>query len=65
MKCSACGEENASNARFCSFCGARLTAPADEDQTRHDPGHTLPSSTAKPVSDNPRGGLPRRRAGPG
>ena len=53
MKCSACGEENASNARFCSFCGARLTAPADEDQTRHDPGHTLPSSTAKPVSDNP------------
>ncbi|MBR3503974.1 MAG: chitobiase/beta-hexosaminidase C-terminal domain-containing protein [Clostridia bacterium] len=52
MKCSACGEENAPNARFCSYCGARLSAPAAEAASESDPAHAS-ASTARPVSDNP------------
>ena len=51
MKCSACGEENAPNARFCSYCGARLTPPAEEAAESRDSERS--ASTARPVSDNP------------
>ena len=38
MKCRACGEENSPNARYCSYCGAKLTAaPASEAETKQPP----------------------------
>ncbi len=56
MKCIACGEENVQNARFCAFCGAKLSAgqepqPAavSEETARPVP----PRVTARPLSDNP------------
>ena len=36
MKCSACGEENAQNARFCSFCGARLNAASPDEEEKKE-----------------------------
>ncbi len=48
MKCTACGEENANNARFCSFCGARLANETDDAPTE-----TQARQTAHPLEDNP------------
>ena len=65
MKCSACGEENSPNARYCSYCGAKLTtAPAPEAAPPSDSAPQsadMPKadaapravSTAQPLSDNP------------
>ena len=53
MKCSACGAENAPNARFCSYCGTRLSAPAEDAPSSIDPEQASPSSTARPADDNP------------
>ncbi|MDD7366751.1 MAG: chitobiase/beta-hexosaminidase C-terminal domain-containing protein [Clostridiales bacterium] len=69
MKCRACGEENSPNARYCSYCGAKLTAaPASEAETKQPPvadagqpaaeaprSEAAPRavSTAQPLSDNP------------
>ena len=68
MKCSACGEENSPNARYCSYCGAKLTtAPAPEAVIKPpmaepgQPSGETPKaeaapravSTAQPLSDNP------------
>ena len=61
MKCSACGEENSPNARYCSYCGAKLTtAPAPEAETKPPVAETPKAeaapkavSTAQPLSDNP------------
>ncbi len=67
MKCSACGEENSPNARYCSYCGAKLTtAPVPEAETKQSPAPEAPKpeapraeaapkavSTAQPLSDNP------------
>ncbi len=58
MKCSACGEDNSPNARFCSFCGAKLTAaPASDSTPTSDvPQSDAPKtsvSTAQPLIDNP------------
>ncbi len=53
MKCSACGEENSPNARYCSYCGAKLTtAPAPEADVKNDAASRA-VSTAQPLSDNP------------
>ena len=56
MKCSACGEENSPNARYCSYCGAKLTtAPAPEAEIKQTPAPEAPRAvaTAQPLSDNP------------
>lgn len=56
MKCSACGEDNSSNARFCSFCGAKLTAAPETAPAENSPARSaakIPVSTAQPLSDNP------------
>lgn len=61
MKCSACGEENSPNARYCSYCGAKLTtAPAPEAEAKPPVAETPKAeaapkavSTAQPLSDNP------------
>ena len=59
MKCSACGEENAQNARFCSSCGARLSAasPDEERKETRDGEEAVEKAaeahTAQPLSDNP------------
>ena len=52
MKCSACGEDNAKGARFCSFCGTRLSDEA-ADEAQHDAEQAVSSNTARPISDNP------------
>ena len=48
MKCTACGENNVDNARFCAFCGAKL------DTTRHlpvvEPANEA-KATEKPASE--------------
>jgi len=55
MKCSACGEENVRNARFCAYCGARLPAPASEGEPPRADEAEAPSEshTAQPISENP------------
>lgn len=59
MKCSACGEENAQNARFCSFCGARLSAASPDEERKETHGEeevvekAAETHTAQPLSDNP------------
>jgi len=69
MKCIACGEENVQNARFCAFCGAKLSegtpppaaqeptaaAPAaDEEPVEQPAADPAPADqTARPLSDNP------------
>lgn len=57
MKCSACGEDNIPNARFCSFCGAKLTAAPEAEPAQSTPvrssAEKIPVSTAQPLSDNP------------
>ena len=61
MKCSACGEENAQNARFCSFCGARLNAASPDEEEKKEEARadeeaeqaTPEAQTAQPLSDNP------------
>ena len=48
MKCSACGEENSPNARYCSYCGAKLTtAPAPEAEAKPPVAET-PKAEAAP-----------------
>lgn len=57
MKCSACGEENVQNAKFCCFCGAKLSAacqtPASEESPSEETAAREPVHTVKPLSDNP------------
>lgn len=61
MKCSACGEENAQNARFCSFCWARLNAASPDEEEKKEEARadeeaeqaTPEAQTAQPLSDNP------------
>ena len=66
MKCTVCGENNVENARFCSFCGAKLDSTrhlpvvegAHADREARDGG----AETAQPLGDNPI--QPARRAMP-
>ena len=50
MKCTACGEENLSGAKFCSFCGAKLPAEPDEERRTAE---SAERHTAQPVQENP------------
>ena len=65
MKCTACGENNVDNAKFCAFCGAKF------DEKRHMPNLQVPGEvpegaqpapSARPLADNPM--QPARRAMP-
>ena len=68
MKCTACGENNVDNARFCAFCGAKLDTtrhlpvvePAQEDKP--EPAPDAARTTAQPLGDNPI--QPARRSMP-
>lgn len=68
MKCTACGENNVDNARFCAFCGAKLDTtrhlpvvePAQEDKP--EPAPDAARTTAQPLGDNPI--QPTRRSMP-
>ena len=51
MKCIACGEENVQNARFCAFCGAKLSS--ETEQTPAPEETPAPRQTARPLPDNP------------
>ncbi len=51
MKCSACGEENAPNAKFCPNCGTNLSVP--ERPPEDESGQNGGAHTAQPTSDNP------------
>ena len=61
MKCSACGKENVQNARFCAFCGEKITAEAPaQEQTAPSAGQETSAQpvsaarqTARPLTDNP------------
>jgi len=61
MKCIACGEENVQNARFCAFCGAKLSqegtpSPVTEETSAPiESVEAVPESdqTARPLSENP------------
>ena len=47
--CSACGQKNPDEARFCAFCGARLlTAPLPEQEP-----DTAPEWEAESIFDRP------------
>ena len=68
MKCTACGENNVDNARFCAFCGAKLDTtrhlpvvePAQEEKP--EPAPDAARTTAQPLGDNPI--QPARRSMP-
>ena len=71
MKCTACGENNVDNARFCAFCGAKLDTtrhlpvvePAHEEKAAvQKPASESSKETAQPLGDNPI--QPVRRAMP-
>ena len=61
MKCTACGENNVDNARFCAFCGAKLDTtrhlpvvePANEAKATEKPASEPAKETAQPLGDNP------------
>ena len=55
MKCIVCGNENVQNARFCAFCGEKLTdsAAAAQQPEKETPVVPAPRQTARPLSDNP------------
>ncbi len=56
MKCSACGNENVLNARFCAFCGAKLadeSPSVEQPPVEEAPAETVARQTARPLSDNP------------
>ncbi len=65
MKCTACGENNVIGARFCAFCGTRLSdetassasaTPAREASSLEAPVYmstTAARATAHPLSNNP------------
>ncbi len=65
MKCIACGEENVQNARFCAFCGAKLSegtpspvteeapAPTEPAESIQQTANTAADQTARPLSENP------------
>lgn len=62
MKCSACGEDNSSKARFCAQCGARLElrCPGCGEPVREGQrfcsacGHKLEAAPAQPPPPEPR-----------
>ena len=57
MKCIACGEENVQNARFCAFCGAKLSeepaSPAAQEVPPADSAVSPVDETARPLTENP------------
>lgn len=53
MKCIACGEENVQNARFCAFCGAKLSSEAESKPQPAPEEKTPLRQTARPLADNP------------
>ena len=53
MKCTNCGTENASGARFCSNCGRTLSAPA---AATTPPANVPAAPPGRPASPGPAGG---------
>lgn len=53
MKCIACGEENISNARFCAFCGVKLSSESEVKSPIQPEESLADRQTARPLSDNP------------
>lgn len=53
MKCIACGEENVPNARFCAFCGAKLSSESEAKSPIQPEEPLVSRQTARPLSDNP------------
>ena len=73
MKCTACGENNVDNARFCAFCGAKLDTtrdlpvvePANEAKATEKPASEPAKETAPPLREHPNQPVPRARPGRG
>ncbi len=55
MKCPVCGHQNRPNARFCTFCGAMLTAAADDETLR--PGQMMDGGTYRIIRPLGKGGM--------
>ena len=47
MKCTACGENNVDNAKFCAFCGAKF------DEKRHMPNLQAPGEVPEGAQPAP------------
>lgn len=67
MYCSECGKQNPEGAKFCAFCGAKLTAPTAPQPEPKQPAPTQPTpkpdphqayrrpsgDDVRPIADNP------------